>query len=86
MANSIIKLIRNAWANNSTLTLSAMSNPNADYGSKLFRRYVAAAALVWTAIIVASLLSNIHLTSEQAMELVRREAIANFNKDQGFRL
>ncbi len=63
-----------------------MGNPNSASGSGLIRRYIAAAAIVWTAIIVGSLSSNIHLISEQAMELVRMEAIANFDKDQGFRL
>jgi PAS domain S-box-containing protein len=52
----------------------------------LFWRYVAGAVIVWTAIIAGSLISNINLLDNQSNELVRKEAIANFNKDQGFRL
>ncbi len=63
-----------------------MRNSNPGFGSKLFRRYSTAAAIIWTAIIIGSLLSNIHLINEQAMELARKEALANFDKDQGFRL
>ena len=52
----------------------------------LIWRYIVGAALAWTAIIGGSLLWNLHLLDEQAMALARKEAVANFNKDQGFRL
>ena len=52
----------------------------------LFWRYVAGVVIVWSIIIGGSLVSNIQLLDEQTMALARKEAIANFNKDQGFRL
>ena len=52
----------------------------------LFWRYVAVAVLIWTAVIGGSLIWNFHLQDKQFAELVHKEAIANFNKDQGFRL
>jgi PAS domain S-box-containing protein len=52
----------------------------------IFWRYVAFAVLVWTAVIGGSLVWNFHLQDKQFAELVHKEAIANFDKDQGFRL
>ena len=52
----------------------------------LFWRYVAIAALIWTVVIGGSLIWNFHLLDEQFAELAHKEAVANFNKDQGFRL
>ena len=52
----------------------------------MFRRYVVGAVVIWTVIIGGSLVSNIHLANEQALALARKEALANFDKDQGFRL
>ncbi len=55
-------------------------------GFNQFWQYVAAAAIFWTIIIGGSLIWNLHLLDKQMWELARKEAIANFNKDQGFRL
>ena len=63
-----------------------MADQSADFRFSLFRRYVVGAVVIWTVIIGGSLVSNIHLANEQALALARKEALANFDKDQGFRL
>lgn len=63
-----------------------MNHPNDSQRSlTLFRRYAIGAVLVWTIIIVGSLMWNLHLIDKQAEALAHKDAIANFNKDQGFR-
>ena len=52
----------------------------------LFWRYAFGAAIAWTVILGGFLIWNRILLEDQALELARKEAIANFDKDQGFRL
>ncbi len=52
----------------------------------LFWRYLIGALLIWSAIVGGSLIWNLHLTEGRAMDLAHNEALANFNKDQAFRL
>lgn len=52
----------------------------------LFWRYVIGAAVLWTFIVGGSLVWNLYLLDLQALELAKKEALANFNKDQAFRL
>ncbi|MET0106517.1 MAG: hypothetical protein ABW072_15440, partial [Sedimenticola sp.] len=42
--------------------------------------------LLWTAIVATSIAWNIHNEREQAFKLAQKEARANFDKDQAFRL
>ena len=51
-----------------------------------FWRYAIGAGMLWTVVIGGSLLWNFHLLNEQMLELAKKEALANFNKDQAFRL
>jgi len=53
---------------------------------KLFWRFVVGGGLLWSFIVGGSLIWNLHLLDRQVAELARREALANFNKDQAFRL
>ncbi len=48
-------------------------------------RNLAAALVIWTVIISASLSWNIFNERQQTRELAIKEARANFNKDQAFR-
>ena len=50
------------------------------------KRFAIGAGIVWTLIIGGSLWWNLYLDHQQSLELAHKEAIANFNKDQGFRL
>jgi len=52
----------------------------------LFWRYLAGALLIWSVIVGGSLIWNLHLTEGRTMALAHNEALANFNKDQAFRL
>ncbi len=47
--------------------------------------YVASAIVVWTIILGASLMWNMYSEKKATGELAKREARANFNKDQAFR-
>ncbi len=53
---------------------------------QLLRRYVLAAVLSWTVIIAGFMGWNLFQLNEQTNDLAHKEAIAHFNKDQGFRL
>lgn len=44
------------------------------------------ALVVWTLVVAASLAWNLYLSHRQTRDLAYREALANYNKDQGFRL
>ncbi|MCW9035324.1 MAG: ATP-binding protein [Alphaproteobacteria bacterium] len=44
------------------------------------------ALLIWTMIIAGSLFWGVHQSNQHALDLAHKEAIALFNKDQGFRL
>jgi PAS domain S-box-containing protein len=47
---------------------------------------IALFALLWTAVVAASLAWNTHKSEEEVRNLARQEALAMFNKDMGFRL
>ncbi len=53
---------------------------------RLLWRYVTVAVLVWTGVIAGSLAWDSYLIDEQFAALAHKEAVANINKDQGFRL
>lgn len=61
-------------------------NDNIDNGFLGGYRYAAAAIAVWTIILAASLIWNMHIAKKTTQELAKEEARANFNKDQAFRL
>ena len=44
------------------------------------------AIAIWTAIIIGSLFWNLTQEEQNAFSLAHKEAVAHFNKDQGFRL
>ncbi len=52
----------------------------------LLWRYVAVALIIWTVVIGGSLAWNLYLVDAQFSALAHKEAAANFNKDQSFRL
>ncbi len=60
-------------------------SPTDSHSLILFWRYAIGTLLIWTIIIASSLSWSLYLAQEQAMNLAHKEAIANFNKDQGFR-
>jgi|GEM_PF-303463 len=50
------------------------------------KRFTVGGVVAWTLLVCGSLWWNIYLDHQQTMELAHKEAIAHFNKDQGFRL
>lgn len=59
---------------------------NNGFGLRYFSWLLAAAALLWTAAVSASAAWNVHNEREMSLALAKKEALANFNKDQAFRL
>lgn len=57
-----------------------------DSGIAYLYRIAAAAAIVWTVTVIGSASWNIYNERTQTLELARKEAISNFNKDMAFRL
>lgn len=57
-----------------------------EQGFGYFKWSLGAIALIWTVLFGGSLFWNLHLGRSQAMALAKKEALANFNKDQAFRL
>ena len=55
-------------------------------GLAQFYRMVTLLVLIWTVAVIASLTWTIYREKEQTLALAKNEAIANFNKDQAFRL
>lgn len=55
-------------------------------GLTYFYRMIAAAALIWTVTVVGSASWNAYNERQQTLELIKKEALANFNKDLAFRL
>jgi len=55
-------------------------------GLGYFKWSLGAAALIWTLLVAGSAFWNQQLSRSQAMALAKKEALANFNKDQAFRL
>ncbi len=53
---------------------------------KLYIRYSILALFLWTLLIMSSVYWNITNEKKQTLELAKKEARANFNKDQAFRL
>jgi PAS domain S-box-containing protein len=47
--------------------------------------YIVVAAFVWTAVLAGLLYRDVSMIHDQTRQLIHREAVANFNKDQGFR-
>ena len=54
--------------------------------ARSWRYIVLAMVIVWTGTIGGSLIWNLHLADRQFAELAHKEAVANFDKDQAFRL
>ncbi|MBF0328648.1 MAG: DUF3365 domain-containing protein [Nitrospirae bacterium] len=55
-------------------------------GLTYFCRIIAVAALIWTVNVICSASWNIYHERLQTIEIVKKEALSNFNKDQAFRL
>ena len=53
---------------------------------KVLKTYSRGLQVTWTLIIAASLAWNLYQNQTRALELAHQEAVAHFNKDQGFRL
>ncbi len=64
-----------------------MGSATSDEASlSLFRRRMAAAALIWTVVVGGSLVTAMQAQHRQSVELAINEARASFNKDMSFRL
>ena len=59
------------------------SAPN---GKQTLRRHALIACIAWSGVVLASLAWNLRQDERQTMSLARKEAVANFNKDQALRL
>lgn len=57
-----------------------------DKGINHFYRMMFALVLVWTVTVISSATWTIHFEQEKTLVLAQKEAVANFNKDQAFRL
>lgn len=55
-------------------------------GKQSLRRHALIAGIAWTCVVLGSLAWNLRQDERQTMSLARKEAVANFNKDQALRL
>ncbi len=69
-----------------TITETSVPKNNGDSSMAALKRFTLGTFLIWTIIIAGSLSWNIFQDRRQTMDLAHKEAIAHFNKDQGFRL
>ena len=65
--------------------MDAQKTDNHDKGRTILPLIVLFAVL-WTVVVAASLAWNTHKAEEEVMNLARKEALAMYNKDMGFRL
>ena len=63
-----------------------MSSGRAKSQLVVYWRYVYSGLVIWTLLIAGSLIWNYDLLQTQKDQLIHNEAIANFNKDQAFRM
>jgi len=60
-------------------------NDGINKGLSVIYIYVASAIVVWTIVLGASLIWDMHSTKKTTEELAKKEARVHFNKDQAFR-
>lgn len=53
---------------------------------QIFWRYAIGAGLVWTLLVLLSFITNNSVNLKQSKQLLHKEAVANFDKDQAFRM